>query len=133
MEPSEELHDDVLASISDDVPVVMVNLMKFKAQSDDGNGRGWDAYVRYSKAVSPLLKARGAAIIWTGRAHGTAFGPTEFGDWDYVALVRYRSKADFRSMIASAEYAVANVHRLGGVERHVIVATEEAYGRFRHD
>jgi hypothetical protein len=36
-------------------------------------------------------------------------------------------------MIVSADYEPGNTHRLNGVERHVIIATEEAYGRFRAD
>ncbi|MEP7115404.1 MAG: hypothetical protein ABI862_19230, partial [Ilumatobacteraceae bacterium] len=61
MTPSEELHDDVLDTLPDGVPIVMVNLMKFKPRSDDGDGSGWDAYLRYSKATSPLIKAHGGA------------------------------------------------------------------------
>jgi uncharacterized protein (DUF1330 family) len=133
MSPEEELHDDVLDAIPDGVPIVMVNLMKFKATSDDGDGSGWDAYLRYSKATSPLIKACGGAIIWAGHASGAAFGPAQFGDCDYVALVRYPSKSAFRDMIVSAEYEPGNSHRLNGVERHVIIATQEAYGRFRED
>ena len=133
MTASDELHDATLDALPDDVAVVMVNLLKFKPRSDDGDGSGWDAYVRYSRAVSPLIKARGAAIVWAGFAGGAVFGPTQFGEWDYVALVRYPSKSAFRDMIVSAEYDAANVHRLNGVERHVIVVTEEAYGRFRDD
>ena len=29
-------------------PIVMVNLMRFHARSLDGDGSGWDAYLRYS-------------------------------------------------------------------------------------
>ena len=54
-------------------------------------------------------------------------------DCDYVALVRYPSTAAFRDMIVSAEYQPGNIHRLNGIERHVIIATQEAYGRFRDD
>ncbi|MEC9347007.1 MAG: DUF1330 domain-containing protein [Pseudomonadota bacterium] len=133
MAAADELNGDVLARIADDVPVVMVNLMKFRAASADGDGSGWDAYLRYSKQVSPLIKARGGAIIWAGTAHGASFGPAASGDWDYVALVRYPGKEAFRDMIVSPEYEAANVHRANGVERHTIIATEQAYGRFRED
>ena len=133
MTPAEELHDEVLDTIPAGVPIVMVNLMKFKPRSDDGDGSGWDAYLRYSKATSPLIKARGGAIVWAGHASGAAVGPAAGGDYDYVALVRYPSRAAFRDMIVSSEYEPGNVHRLNGVERHVIIATQEAYGRFRDD
>lgn len=129
----DELHDGTLDRLPDGVPVVMVNLMKFKDRSDDGDGSGWDAYVRYSKGVNPLIREVGGAIVWTGDAAGASFGPAEFGDWDFVALVRYPSKAAFRRFITSPEYEAENHHRLNGVERHVIIATEQAYGRFRED
>ena len=133
MAATDELHQEMLARLPDGAPVVMVNLMKFKERSDDGDGTGWDAYVRYSKLVTPLLKTRGAAIVWAGRGNGGVFGPAEFGEWDYVALVRYPGKDAFIDMIGSSEYEAANRHRLNGVERHVIIGTEEAYGRFRQD
>ncbi len=133
MAAGDELHDKTLDAVPEGVAVVMVNLMKFKPRSEDGDGTGWDAYLRYSKAVSPLVKERGGAIVWAGEARGAAFGPAEFGDWDYVALVRYPSKSAFRDMIVSAGYEKANIHRLNGVARHVIVATTETYGRFRDE
>ena len=133
MAAGDELHDKTLDAVPEGVAVVMVNLMKFKPRSEDGDGTGWDAYLRYSKAVSPLVKERGGAIVWAGEARGAAFGPAEFGDWDYVALVRYPSKDAFTDMIRSAEYEAANEHRLNGVQRHVIIGTEETYGRFRQD
>jgi uncharacterized protein (DUF1330 family) len=128
----EHVHDDVLARVPEG-PVVMVNLMAFKAVSDDGDGTGWDAYLRYSKLVHPLIKARGGAIIWSGDAYGASFGPADDGAFDYVALVRYPSVDAFRDMIASPEYEAANAHRENGCARHTIMATRQAYGRFRED
>ena len=63
----------------DDVPVIMLNLMKFKERSDDGDGTGWDAYVRYSKATAPLIKEQGGRIIWTGKIEQLALGAMEGG------------------------------------------------------
>lgn len=128
-----DLNDDALAAYPAGTPVVMVNLLKFRARAADGEGTGWDAYRRYSEKVAPLIKARGGAILWAGEAHGAALGPAAEGDWDYVALVRYPDKAAFRAMIASPEYAAANPFRLAAVERHVIVAAEQKFGRFRED
>lgn len=129
----DELHVWTLDRIADDVPITMVNLMKFRERSLDGEGSGWDAYVRYSKGVNHLIRGVGGGIVWTGDAHGASFGPADFGDWDFVALVRYPSKGAFREFITSPEYEAENHHRLNGCERHVIIATEQAYGRFRED
>ena len=50
------LNEDFVRSLQDNGPVVMVNLVRFRQRSLDGNGSGWDAYSRYSKGDMPLLK-----------------------------------------------------------------------------
>jgi hypothetical protein len=57
-------------------PVVMVNLMRFHDRSLDGNGSGWDAYLRYSALTVPMIKARGGTLLWTGDAKAVALGST---------------------------------------------------------
>ena len=49
-------------------PVVMMNLMRFRERSLDGDGSGWDAYLRYSALTVPMIKARGGTLLWTGEA-----------------------------------------------------------------
>ena len=56
-------------------PVVMVNLMRFHPRSLDGDGSGWDAYLRYSALTVPMIKARGGTLLWTGDAKAVALGP----------------------------------------------------------
>jgi len=55
-------------------PIVMVNLMRFHARSLDGDGSGWDAYLRYSALTVPMIKARGGTLLWTGNAKAVALG-----------------------------------------------------------
>jgi len=55
-------------------PVVMVNLMRFRARSLDGDGSGWDAYLRYSALTVPMIKARGGTLLWTGDAKASRLG-----------------------------------------------------------
>ena len=124
------LNEDLLRGLPDAGPVVMVNLVRLRERSADGDGSGWDAYVRYSQGVSPLLKARGATILWAGSAETLAFGDLGEGHWDYVVLVRYPSRAAFLEMVASAEYARANIHRENGLDDHVIFSTTETYSKF---
>jgi len=125
----EPLHLDAVARLDPDAPVVMLNLMKFRARSLDGNGTGWDAYRRYSAHTVELLKARGATIVWAGDVRGVALGSDANGDWDYAALVWYPRPAAFAEMMRSPEYAVGNVERENGTERHLILATREAYAK----
>src|SRR4249919_2298441 len=67
--------------------IVMVNLMRFRQHSLDGDGTGWDAYLRYSALTVPMIKARGGTLLWTGAAKMVALGEQAGNQWDYVALV----------------------------------------------
>ena len=126
----DHLNEPVLKALPDDGPVTMLNLMRFRERSLDGNGSGWDAYLRYSALAIKLIKARGGTIIWTGNAEAVALGEADRHRWDYVALVRYPSRAAFIDMMTSADYAAANVERENGCADHAIVAVTETYRKF---
>jgi uncharacterized protein (DUF1330 family) len=121
---------DALAVLPDDAPVVMLNLTRFRGRSLDGNGSSWDAYLRYSWLAIKLIKAQGGTIVWTGTAAAVALGAPDQHPWDYVALVRYPSRAAFLSMMRSPEYVVANVERENGCVDHAILAIREIYSKF---
>ena len=113
-------------------PIVMVNLMRFRARSLDGDGSGWDAYLRYSALTVPMIKARGGTLLWTGDAKAVALGEAEGNQWDYLALVYYPSVAAFIDMMTSADYERScDPHRRNGCEEHVIICTKEAYSKFK--
>lgn len=126
----EDLNVELLAGLADGGPVVMLNLMRFREHSLDGNGSGWDAYLRYSALAIKQIKARGGTIIWTGDAEAVALGAPDRHRWDYAALVRYPSRAAFLDMMQSPEYALANVERENGCADHAIVAMRETYRKF---
>ena len=126
----EHLNLEALAALPDDTPVTMLNLMRFRVHSLDGNGSGWDAYLRYSALTVPMIRALGGAILWSGKPEGIAFGPPSTALWDFVVLVRYPSRAAFLDMVTSADYARGNVHRDNGVADHVIWASTETFSRF---
>ena len=125
----DHLNDEALRALPDDAPVVMLNLMRFRERSLDGNGSGWDAYLRYSRLTIKLIKAQGGTIIWAGDAEAVALGVPDKHRWDYVALVRYPSRAAFLAMMCSPEYALANVERENGCADHAIVAIRETYNK----
>ena len=113
-------------------PVVMVNLMRFRAKSLDGDGSGWDAYLRYSALTVPMIKARGGTLLWTGDAEAVALGSQDRNRWDYLALVYYPSVAAFIDMMTSADYETrCDPHRRNGCEDHVIICTREAYSKLK--
>jgi len=79
-----------------DGPVVMLNLLRF---ADGGRAR----YGEYARAVEPLLRARGAEVLYAG--DGAAALVAEDGQsWDAVLVVRYPSRAAFSAMVADPAY-----------------------------
>jgi hypothetical protein len=121
-----------LAELDREMPVVMVNLMRFHERSLDGEGSGWDAYLRYSALTVPMIKARGGTLLWTGDAKAVALGSAAGNQWDYLALVYYPTVSAFIDMMTSADYETrCDPHRTNGCAEHVIIATKEAYTNFK--
>jgi len=115
-----EVNTELIASLPDTGPVVMVNLLRLRDRA---------AYKRYSELTMPLIKARGGTVLWAGNGEGVAYGDAESDRWDYVVLVRYPSRAAFLDMVGSPEYAAANKHREQAVQKHAILATMETYSK----
>ena len=121
-----------LQELDQNAPVVMVNLMRFRERSLDGDGSGWDAYLRYSALTVPMIKARGGTLLWTGDAKAVALGRQDGNQWDYLALVYYPTVSAFIDMMTSQDYEQrCDPHRTNGCAEHVIIATEEAYSKFK--
>ncbi|PJG52677.1 DUF1330 domain-containing protein [Bradyrhizobium forestalis] len=126
------LNIEGLERLDPNAPVVMLNLMRFHARSRDGNGSGWDAYLRYSAITVPMIRARGGTLLWTGEAKAVALGPHQGNQWDFVALVTYPTVAAFLDMMTSEAYETqADPHRRNACAEHVIIATSEAYSKFK--
>jgi len=126
------LNVKVLQALDPHAPVVMVNLMRFRDRSLDGDGSGWDAYLRYSALTVPMIKARGGTLLWTGDATAVALGQQDGNQWDYLALVYYPTVAAFIDMMTSKDYEQrCDPHRTNGCAEHVIIATKEAYSKFK--
>jgi uncharacterized protein (DUF1330 family) len=130
MTAPKDLNEAFVRGLPDEGPVVMVNLVRFRERSLDGNGSGWDAYSRYSKGGMPLLKKVGGTVLWAGTVEGVALGDLGEGRWDWVVIVFYPSRAAFLAMTTSPEYAAINTDRENGVEDHVILAAKETYSKF---
>ncbi len=114
----------------DGTPVVMLNLVAYRAAADDGSGSGLDAYLVYSRGFVPLLKACGGTILWAGDVTGVALGDDAADDWDYAVLVQYPSRAAFVEVMTSPEYAAINPHRVAGLRKHIILPVSETYSKF---
>ena len=126
------LNIEGLKELEQQSPVVMVNLMRFHARSLDGDGSGWEACLRDSALTVPMIKARGGTLLWTGDAKAVALGEQDGNQWDYLALVYYPSVAAFIDMMTSEDYETrCDPHRRNGCAEHVIIATAEAYSKFK--
>ena len=110
-----------LAAADDTGPVVMLNLLKFKARADTGEGTGEEAYRSYGDAAVAMIEERGGRVIWAGRADQILIGDP-VADWDQVLLVQYPSRAAFLDMVSQPAYQDAHQHRESGLERTVVVA-----------
>lgn len=116
-----------LAAAPDDGPVVMLNLLKFKARSGAGDASGQDEYRRYGDRAREMIEARGGRVQWIGSAEQVLIGdPAE--DWDTVLLVEYPSRAAFIEMVTTPEYGEAHEHREQGLDRTVVLACRPVTG-----
>jgi len=106
-------------SKADKGPVVMLNLLKFKA---DG---GEEAYSKYAEAVGKIVASHGGTIIYAGRAAELMVGTEE---WDAVALVQYPTRKALMEMFNSPEYQAIHHYREEGLERTVLYATDPLTG-----
>lgn len=107
------------AGASDDGPVALLNLLKFRSHAvypdgSDAHLTGEEAYMRYGFEVAKLIAALGGSFVWFGKVDGILVGEVE-ELWDRVALIEYPSRAAFRQMIESPEYKAIEFHREAGL------------------
>lgn len=84
----------------DDVPVVMLNLLRFVP---DG---GRERHLEYLKMAEPILARFGARILFRGDGLDV-LTTGELKGWDAVLLVQYPRRTAFRAMVEDAEYQKA--------------------------
>lgn len=108
-------------------PVVMVNLLRFKAQATapDEGVTGMEAYMRYGQAMSRLVAERGGRIIYSGRVTSQVIGESD-ESWDVIALMEYPSRQAFVAIAQSPEVREIGIHRAAGLEGQWLIATTQA-------
>ncbi len=99
-----------------DVPVVMVNLLRFKQWTEElGEGMtGAEAYGLYAEAVLPLVESYGCRMIWSGRVEAS-IEPSGRGDFHVVAFLEYPSDIVFLQVMLSREMAEISGYRAAGL------------------
>ena len=102
-----------------DGPVYMLNLMKYRAEAEYGDGShglsGRDADDRY--APVDVLTAIGAQVC----LHGDVVVSSE--DWDRVGVVRYPTRRSFIEMQSRADFREKHVHKEAGMDHTIVMGT----------
>jgi uncharacterized protein (DUF1330 family) len=106
-----------LAARQADAPVVMINLLQFRA---DG---GRESYLRYAQEVAPHLQRVGGTVRYAGAAPGVVIGDGEKPWWDAIIVVEYPSPAAFLDMVSNEEYLKVHEYRAAGLDRGDLIAT----------
>lgn len=106
-------------------PVVMVNLLKFRAKAVYPDGRtsdltGRQAYDLYGAAMQKVIEENGGRLLFGGDIASLVIG--EVGDlWDTCVLVEYPSAATFAAIVTSPQVAEIGVHRAAGLEGQLLI------------
>ena len=100
---------------SNEEPVVMLNLLKFKPEG------GLASYGRYAQEVQKFMTEVGAKMIFLSKANELLIGHET---WDVVMLVQYPSRKAFLKMTTNPEYLEIHKYREAALERSVLYATD---------
>ena len=125
--PEQGCLESFLEAYPTDVPVVMLNLLRFGEQAaypPDHEAEpcsGQEAFGRYGQAVAPLLASWGAESVWQGQQAAMLIGPQD-KDWHLAVLVRYPSAGAFVDMTTSEEYLAIVAHRTAALEDSRLIA-----------
>lgn len=121
-----------LAEANDDGPVVMLNLLRFKAQADgiDQGVTGPEAYARYGAAAEPFLNKVGGRLLMAVQPQESVIGP-EAAEWDLVLLVEYPSRKKFLEMATDPNYLAIHAHREAALEDSRLIACSRLAGAQR--
>jgi len=110
-----------------DTPVVMVNLLSFKAAADGGNEgmTGAESYALYAGSMRKFVESKGGRFIWSGRVDSMVIGESD-ADFQVVALVEYPSRKAFLEIASSPHVAEIGQDRAKGLAGQWLIATTEA-------
>jgi uncharacterized protein (DUF1330 family) len=106
-------------------PVVMLNLLKFRATAVYPDGRptdltGRQAYDLYATAMQKVIEKNGGRLLFGGNVASLVIG--EVGDlWDTCVLVEYPSAAAFAAIVTSPEVTEIGVHRAAGLQGQLLI------------
>ncbi len=120
-------HSGVEALMADDSgrPVVMLNLLKFRAKAVYADGRpteltGRQAYDLYAGPMQKVIDAGGGKVLFGGDIASLVIG--DVADlWDTSVLVEYPTAAAYAAIVTSPEVAEIGVHRAAGLDGQLLI------------
>lgn len=110
------------ASATDDGPVWMVNLMKYRERAEYEDGRETELSGREADGVySPIeqLHALGAEVVFVADVEDQMLGDGTI--WDRVAIVKYPSGRAFTELHDQEGYEERHEHKVAGMEKTIIL------------
>jgi uncharacterized protein (DUF1330 family) len=116
LEPTPE-QLEALAARPADAPVVMINLLQFRAD------RGRESYLRRTREVAPHLQRVGGTVRYAGASPSVVIGDGEKPWWEAIIVVEYPSPAAFLDMVSNEEYLKVHEYRAAGLDRGDLIAT----------
>ena len=120
-----------LARLPDAGPVVMLNMLRFRAQAEYPAGSGYapcsgrEAYRRYTKEAARHFEPLGGRLVWLGQVERVLIGP-EQETWDEVFLAQYPSRRAFVQMVSDRDYLAITVHRTAALADSRLIAMRPA-------
>ena len=104
-----------------DTALTMINILKFKKKTGNGDETGRAAYTRYFKNVQPLVAQSKAKLIWKGAVASTVVGDST-GQPDLIYLVEYPSVDHFIKLVSNPEYKKISKDRTIALEYGGLIA-----------
>lgn len=114
-----------LSADSSPEPVVMLNLLRFRAKAEYPDRRhteltGREAYMLYGEPMQRVLAREGGRLLFSGEVQSMVIGSVE-EIWDLAALVEYPSAAAFATIVSSPEVVAIGIHRAAGLEGQLLI------------
>ncbi len=114
---------------SQDGPIFMVNLLKFKDRADYPDGRetslsGQEAYALYAQEAERYLERVGGDMVFYGDVSRLVLGEVE-ELWDQVAIAMFPSRRAMLDMMSDQNIVACAEHRFAGLEGQLNIETRK--------
>ena len=129
VDPTPESFRALKRDVPPSIPVVMVNLLRYRDQAAYPAGSehtpctGREAYARYSKHALAAIQEAGGRVVFRGVPLSFPIGPPD-ERWDEALVVNYPSIEVFFSTIMAPDYQAQAVHRSAALEDARLMCVE---------